>query len=92
MSGTRYKNVCILRVILGRVRVPVWEFCLQRSCWDCSAKSIQASGHACPSQELWLLGSLFVAGKAEKFTQEQQDQNSLLTFCWRRRKGFDPVL
>lgn len=34
--------------------------------WDCSAENIQASGPPCPSQDLWLLGLLFVAGKFEK--------------------------
>lgn len=69
LSCTRYKNVCILRVILCQACVPVWEFCLQKSCWDCSSKSIQAYWPPCPSQEFWLLGLPFVTGKSEKSSQ-----------------------
>lgn len=88
LSCTRYKNVCILRAILCRACVPVREFCLPNSCWDCSAKAIQAYGPPCHSQELWLLGLLFVAVKSEKSSQRSNRiRIPLSSFVAEKEKG-----
>lgn len=85
--------------VLGTKMFVYWEWsCVElvsqcgnfvwKSCWDCSAKSTQASGHACPSQELWLLGLLLVAGKSGKSShRSNRIRIPLSPFAAEREKG-----